>query len=117
MAAVFRQVELVLVGEPGELRGKLVLLAIGRDDRHREAVVERARDDAFDAADMIDIGDDLFARLADPVGAEGDIARRHVGDLARMLGAVFQHEAAIDFHADALKIPPLRPGRRMLDRR
>ena len=78
---------------------------------------ERARDDAFDAADMIDIGDDLFARLADAVGAEGDVAGRHVDHLAGMLGAVFQHEAAIDLHADALKIPPFRPGRRIVDRR
>ena len=39
VAAVFRQVEFVLVGEPGELRGELVLLAVGRDDGHREAVL------------------------------------------------------------------------------
>ena len=74
MATILRQVELVLVGEPGQLRGELVLLALRGDDRHGEAVFEGACDDAFDAADMIDIGNDLFARLTDAVGAEGDVA-------------------------------------------
>src|SRR5215217_4043467 len=32
VAAILRQVELVLVGEPGQLRGKLVLLAVGSND-------------------------------------------------------------------------------------
>ena len=43
VAAVFRQVEDVAVGEPGELGGELVALARRRRDRHGEAVLEDAR--------------------------------------------------------------------------
>ena len=64
VTAIFRQAEDVAVGEPGELGGELVALARGRRDRHGEAVRELARDHAFQPADMIDIGDDAFARLA-----------------------------------------------------
>ena len=46
VAAVFRQVEDVAVGEPGELGGELVALA-GSPDRHGKAVLEIARDLAF----------------------------------------------------------------------
>src|SRR6185312_1232457 len=102
----------VLVGKPGKLRGKLVLLAIRRDDRHRETVLETSRDDALDAADMVDIGDDLLAGFANAIATERHVAGRHVDDLAGMFGAVLQHEAAVDFDTHALKAPPFDARRR-----
>src|ERR1039458_9067905 len=64
VAAVFRQIKDIPVGEPGELGGELVALAQGCLDRHSEAGVEQARDFALEPAKMIDIGDHPFARLA-----------------------------------------------------
>jgi hypothetical protein len=58
---------------------------------------------------MIDIGNDLFARLADAVRAQGHIAGRHVDHLARMFSAVFKHEPPVNLDADALKVTPLSP--------
>jgi hypothetical protein len=63
MAAIFRQIQLVLVGEPGQLRSELVALAVGRQDRHGKAFRREAGDDAFDAADMVNIGNHAFALL------------------------------------------------------
>ena len=68
VAAVFRQAEDVAVGEPGELGGELVALARRRRDRHGKAVLEQARDLAFEPAEMVDIGDDALAG-APPTGA------------------------------------------------
>ena len=65
VAAVFRQIEDLPVGEPGELGGELVALARGRRDGHGKAVVELARDHAFQPAEMVDIGDHAFAELPD----------------------------------------------------
>src|SRR5690606_28470231 len=107
---VFRQVQLMPVGEPGELRGKLVALAVRGDDRHGEAIVERARDYAFDAANMVQIGHHALAGLAGALGAEGDASGRHVDDAARMLGAVLEHEAPIDPDADTLEVASLCTG-------
>ncbi len=59
----------------------------------------------------------LLAGLADAVGAQGHVARRHVDDLAGMFRAVFEHEAAVHFDANALKVAPFCAGRRELDRR
>jgi hypothetical protein len=47
VAPILRQVELVLVGKPRQLRGKLVLLALRSDDRHRKAAFETAREHAL----------------------------------------------------------------------
>jgi short-subunit dehydrogenase len=57
-----------------------------------------------------------FARAGHPVGL---IARnpRRLDDLARVLGAVFQHEAPVDLDPDALKVTPFSLGRRVVDRR
>ena len=101
MAAVFRQIEDLPVGEPSELGGELVALARGRRDGHGEAIVESARDLAFEPAEMIDVGDHPFARLAGDRRNQSHAARRHVDDLARKLAPVGQHIAAeqVDPHA------------------
>ena len=77
VAAVFRQTENVAVGEPGELRGELVALARRCRDRHRKAVLERARDMTFEPAQMVDVSDDAFAGLA----ATGAISAMPPGDI------------------------------------
>src|SRR6202046_895293 len=64
VAAVFGQIKDVAVGEPGQLRGEFVALARRRRYRHRKAALKDARDMAFEAAQMIDIGDDPFAGRA-----------------------------------------------------
>ena len=64
VAAVLGQVQLVPVGEPGELGRELVLLAQRRVDRHGEAALEDADDLALDAADMVDIDDHPLADAA-----------------------------------------------------
>ena len=63
MAAVFRQIRMSGL-EPGRLGAEFVALAQGRIDRHGETVVEHARDLALEPAEMVDIGDHPFARLA-----------------------------------------------------
>ena len=63
---------------------------------------------------MIDL---LNARLADAIGAERDVTRRHVYDLASVLGPVLQHEATVDLDPHALKVAPFSSGRRIVDRR
>ena len=95
------------VGEPGELGGELVALARRRRDRHGEAVLEQARDLAFEPAEMVDIGDDAFARLADDRRDQRHAAGRHVHDLAGKLAAVGQHIAAEQVDAHALKAAAL----------
>src|SRR5580692_3266541 len=102
VAAVFRQAEDVAVGEPGELGGKLVAFARGRPDGHRKAVLENARDVAFEPAQMIDIGDDALARRAAHRRDQRHAPRRHVDDLAGKLAAVRQHIAAEQVDLDAL---------------
>ena len=49
----------------------------GRRDRHGKAVLKRARDRAFQAAEMVDIGDDAFADIA----ATGAISAMPPGDM------------------------------------
>ena len=117
MSPIFGHVQLVLVGEPGQLCRDLFFLPIRRDHRHRETVFEAARQDTFEPADMVEIGDNPLAGLADAVAADGDVAGRDIDDLTRMLGAVFEHESAIDFYRDALKAASLRSCRCVFDSR
>ena len=107
MAAVFRQIEDVAVGKPGQLRGELVALARRRADGHCKTVVDDARDLAFDAADMIEVGDDAIADRSDARAEQGKAARRHVDDLAREFTAVRQHVSSKQMHFDALKAAPI----------
>ena len=101
VAAILRQAEDAAVGEPGELGGELVALARRRRDRHGEAVLELARDDAFQPSDMIHIGDDALARLAGDRRDQSHPAGRHIDDLAGKLAPIRQHVAPeqIDLHA------------------
>src|SRR5439155_19702986 len=65
VTAVFRQVENVAVGEPGQLCGALVALARGGADGHGEPVVDNPGNPALDPADMVEIGDHAVADIAD----------------------------------------------------
>jgi len=65
VAAVFRQIEDVAVGKPGQLGGELVALARGGAHAHGEAVVDDAGNLALDPADMVEIGDHAVADIAD----------------------------------------------------
>ena len=66
-----------------------------------------ARDLALEPAEMIDIGDDPFARLADHRRHQRHAARRHVDHLAGKFAPVLQHIAAEQVDLDALKAPAL----------
>ena len=112
MAAVFRQIEDVTVGKPGELGGELVALSGSGADRHRKPIVDDAGDLAFDAADMVEIGDHAVADIADSGRQQRQPTRRHIDDLARKFAPVRQHVAAEQMHLDALKAPPLGGGRK-----
>src|SRR3954452_13122739 len=57
VAAVFRQIEDVAVGEPGQLCRQLVTLSRRRADQHAEAIVDDAGDLASEAAAKVEIGD------------------------------------------------------------
>ncbi len=78
VAAVFRQIEDVTVGEPGQLGCELVAFARRGRDRHCEAVLEVAGHLAFEPSDMIDVGDDALADLA----GDGAIKAMPPGDMS-----------------------------------
>jgi hypothetical protein len=59
---------MLAVCKPGELVGKFVAAAQGRRDRHGKVVAGGAGAAAFNAAEMIDIGDHMFADLRRSVG-------------------------------------------------
>ena len=81
------------------------------DDRHGKAVVDDAGDLAFDAADMVEIGDDALADGADALREQRKSAGRHVDDLAGKLAPILQHVAAEQVNLDraesagALRLP------------
>jgi hypothetical protein len=74
----------------------------GGADGHRKAVLENARDAAFEPAQMIHIGDDALALRGGHGRDQRHAARRHVDDLAGKLAAVRQHVAAGQVDFDAL---------------
>ncbi len=112
MAAIFRQIEDVAVGEPGQLGGELVALARGRTHAHGEAVVDNAGNLALDPADMVEIGDHAVADIADAGRQQGQPAGGHIDDLARKFAAVRQHIAPQQMNPHTLKTPSLFGGRR-----
>src|ERR1700722_19004591 len=103
VAAVFRRIEQVAIGEPGELGSKLVALSLGGCDRHRKTALELARDVAFEAAQVIDIGDDALAGLGARRRHHRHTARRHINDLAWEFAPVRQHVAAEQIDIDPLE--------------
>ena len=97
------EVEQMAVGQPGELGGKLVALARGRGDGRGEAILEMPGADAFQPADMVDIGDDALAELRKYRCKHRHAAGRHVYDLARKFAPVRQHVAAEQVHFHTLE--------------
>ena len=95
MTAVFRQIEFVLVGKPGQLRRKLVTLALGSNQRKREVVAGSFIDTTLDAADVIEIGHDPLARVRQGLAGNDGIARRHDFDHAFMLAVISPHESTM----------------------
>ena len=111
MAAVLGQIENVPIGEPGQLGGELVALALRGNDRHREAGWQDARDHAFDASDMIDIGNHALAETPALRRDHGHAARRHVDHLAGKFPAILKHVAGEQVDLDAL-VPAMLAARR-----
>ena len=67
-------------------------------------------DGALDAADMIEIGDDLFAGAAGDGRDDHGVARRHLEHLARKLPPVGEHVAAENRNLHALEPRQLSIG-------
>src|SRR5258707_9092254 len=65
VAAVFRQIENVAVGEPGQLCGELVALARSGPDGHGETVVDNSGNPALDPANIVWISDHAVADITD----------------------------------------------------
>jgi hypothetical protein len=103
------------LASPGELRRKLVALALRGGDGHREAARENPRDQPFEAADVIDIGDHTLADAAGGGRDQGEPARRHVDDLAREFPAILEHVAAEEIDLYAL-VPAIFAGQRRRSR-
>src|SRR5229473_3179309 len=112
VAAVFRQIEDIAVGKPGQLGSEFVALARGGAHGHGETVVDNAGDLAFDPADMVEIGDDAIADIADAGRQQGEPPRRHIDDLAWKFAAVRQHIAAEQMNPHPLKTAALFGGRK-----
>jgi len=91
------------IGKPGQLRRELVALARRRGDRHRKSGRQHADNRALEPADMIDIGNDAFARLAAHRADDRHAAGRHVEHLAGEFAPVRQHVAAEQIDAHALE--------------
>jgi hypothetical protein len=109
VAAVFRQIKDLAVGQPGELGREFVTLARGGADRHGKAVVEQAGNLAFNAADMVEIATTRSPTLPMP-GASMASPGGHIDDLARKFAPVRQHVAAEQVNLHALKAALLRRG-------
>jgi mannose-6-phosphate isomerase-like protein (cupin superfamily) len=111
VAAVFRQIENVAVGKPGQLRCELVALARGRAHGHGKAIVDDAGNLALDPADVVEIGDDAVADIADAGRQQRQSTRRHIDDLARKFAAVRQHITPQQMDLHPLEAPSLLGGR------
>src|SRR3546814_10168889 len=78
MAPVFRESEVVFVGDPGQLCGKLFAFAVGGVDRHRKAGLARCGDHAFQSSEMIEICNDALVHPRASLAQETDVAGRHI---------------------------------------
>jgi hypothetical protein len=103
VATVFRQAEFVLVGKPGQLRGKLLALALRRVDRHAEAAGIYGLHIAFDAAEMIDIGNHALIGTRAALTGHIHVAGRHIDDQALEFLVIGKHQAALHINGHALK--------------
>ena len=104
VAAIFGQIELVLVRQPGQLGCELLAFAVGDMQFADEAVIDMADHRALQPADMIDIGDDALSHRRESRALEGDVGRGHVDGLAVIFDlAREQHEPAVQVDCDALR--------------
>ena len=96
--------EFVAVEQEGELSGEFFALVLRGDQLHGEAaaVFHDADDFAFDAADMVEVGDDALAQSQFDGRFDGCATDRDVVELAGIFLAVLAHEAAEQGHCDAL---------------
>ena len=102
MTTIFRQAQDGAVGEPGQLIGKLLAFGAGHGQRERETVRQKAHADAFDTAELIDIGYDTFADLGAFRRKQRHATRRHVQGLAGKLPPIFKHVTPEQRYFDAL---------------
>jgi hypothetical protein len=105
MTAIFRQVEDLPVGEPGQLCCKLVPLAQRGRNGHCKTIFQHARNFAFEPAEVIHIGNHPFTRLACDRRDQSHAAGRHIDDLARKFAPVSQHVATEKIYLHALMAP------------
>ena len=75
VAAVFGHAERLAIGEPGQLFGKLFDLERRQFHADGETADKSPRDKAFDASDLVHVGDDALAGRDFGGGRESDAAR------------------------------------------
>ncbi|CUX16875.1 hypothetical protein AGR7C_Cc110463 [Agrobacterium deltaense Zutra 3/1] len=102
VATVFRQAEQLTLGDPGELRGEFFPLALRRVDGDEEARCGERCHRAFDAADMLEIGDDAVAVAGNARAGELRSFGGHLGRGAIVFFMVGQHQAAGEGHTDGV---------------
>ena len=111
MTAVFRQIENVPIGQPGQLCCEFVPLAGSCTHGHGKAIVDNAGDLTFNPADVVQIGDHAIADIADSGRQQGEATRRHIDDLAGKLAPIRQHVAAEQVNLHPLKAAAFFGGR------
>ena len=94
MATVLRQAEGLTIDEPGQLSGQFVLLALRRDNGHREATFKPANDRTLDLPDMFEIDDDARPDFADDGGDQSYAAGAYINRLTRKFASILKHIAA-----------------------
>src|SRR5665811_1414691 len=94
-------VKIVAVGVPGQQIGDALTLLGAGLELYGETPLERARHGPLEPAEIFEIGDDSFARLAGDRGQESHAAGRHVDDLARVFLLVLSHQAAVQRYRHA----------------
>ena len=75
MAAVFGKAQLMLVGKPRQLCGQLVAFAIRGVQGDREGASTGFGDLAFDASDIVDIGDDALTNVRTRAAGNDSVER------------------------------------------
>ena len=84
----------VLAGPSGETRGKAILALAGMGKDDAETALDRLAAQSLDAADLIDIGDNLGIPVGHRAGRKTCAIHRQLTDLARIFAHIGQHEAA-----------------------
>ena len=107
VAAQFVAIIGIMVGKPIERGGEAVALSQGGGDRHGEAVLGRPNNGAFDASDVIDIGDDMLAGEAGDRGGERCAVGRNVDGPAGEFAPALQHVASGERQAMATVSPAI----------